>query len=74
MQNWFHVNILGKIRYCLFKLFQNLRRRAVLITGGKVDGSVVGKLHCLALLWAGNGCVWGRQRLCCVIVSGLACA
>ena len=43
-------------------------------TGGKVDDSVVGKLHGFALLWAGNGCVWGRQRLCCVIISGLACA
>ena len=51
-------------------------------TGWKVDDSVVGKLHGFALLgggggpllWAGNGCVWGRQRLCCVIVSGLACA
>ena len=42
--------------------------------GGKVDDSVVGKLHGFALLWAGNGCVWGRQRLCCGIISGLACA
>ena len=42
--------------------------------GGEVDDSVVGKLHGSALLWAGNGCVWGRQWLCCVIISGLACA
>ena len=39
------------------------------VTVGKVDDSVVGKLHGFALLWAGNGCVWGRY-----MISGYICA
>ena len=32
--------------------------------GGEGRRLCCGKLHGFALLWAGNGCVWGRQWLC----------